>query len=245
MPLLPPAALSERVIQMLVGSQAKYRLMQHAPEGSCEAVSILRGNHPREAVKAMLLRVKESLKTGHYALALLPGDAKADFNLLKAEIEKSLGKQIRSIGMADKKDVIGLLDSEPGGVSPFSFHKDVYVILDAELTKTQNVFFSAGKTDESVTMPTADFMRVSLERGAKVYSFCELPKAGDPYVYGPAAVAAAPAAAEAAAVAERRGSLSPRNMFLPPPVLPQNQAVAAQPAPVQDDQAPPPCLGIQ
>ena len=163
MPILSPIELSNRVTAMLIENNAKFDLIQHEHEGSCIAVSKLRGNHPREAVKAMLISVKKSNKNSTRVLALLPGDASMDFKRLKDQLG------VKSTGMAVRQDVIDLLDSEPGGVSPFSFNETVSVIIDEELTKVKNVFFSAGRTDESVTMPIDDFLRVSFEQKAEQF----------------------------------------------------------------------------
>jgi len=171
MPLMTPETLSLRVIDMFNEAKAEYRLIQHAPEGRCEEVSRLRGNNPREAIKAMLVSVKISSRKSERALALLPGDATMDF----AKLANVLG--VKSVGMAVRQDVINMLDSEPGGVSPFSFNSNIPVLIDEVLLMGKNVYFSAGKTDESITMSVEEFKRVSLSRGARILAFCSLPSA--------------------------------------------------------------------
>ncbi len=168
MPLLSPELLSKRVIDMLTEAHVSFRLLQHASEGRCEEVSKLRGNHPSEAVKAMLVTLKISNTKKTRALALLPGNAHMNFTALANQL------RVKSVGMAIRQDVIDWLDSEPGGVSPFSFNSQIPVLLDQELLKVRHVFFSAGKTDESITMPSEDFRKISILRGGQVLSFCKL-----------------------------------------------------------------------
>lgn len=169
--MLTPSQLSDRVIAMLNGAKAKYRLIQHAPESRCIEVSKLRGHSPRLAIKAILVWVKMSNATGFHALTLLPGDSTINLSALQTELKA------KSVSMAAPANVRVLLESEPGGVSPFSFNPDVLkIIIDPALLTGQDVYFSAGKTDESVSMPTEEFLRVSRERGAQILSFCNLPE---------------------------------------------------------------------
>lgn len=170
MPMLTPVELSARVLEMLKAVGAMHMMMQHEPEGRCIEVSALRGNNPHEAIKAMLLRIKLSKKNGYYALALLPGDSNMNFDALKIALNLPAGENV-SVSMAAKQDVISILDSEPGAVSPFSFNATVRVLIDQELLKGPNVYFSAGRTDESVMMPTEEFFRVSKDRGAEILNF--------------------------------------------------------------------------
>jgi Ala-tRNA(Pro) deacylase len=163
--ILTPENLSLRTLKMLDTTKMKYKLIQHSNEGRCEEVSLIRGHDPSEAIKAILVTIKKSQKNKDRVLALLPGNAFIDFDKLKILFNA------RSAGMSSPMEVESFLESEPGRVPPFSFNPNVQVIIDKKLVNNQNVYFSAGKTDESIKMDTKDFVTISLERGAKILTF--------------------------------------------------------------------------
>jgi len=73
-----------RLIADLDAAGARYRLIEHAPEGRTELVSALRGHALAHAAKCLILLVKLGKKQTRYVLAVVPGDARLDLAAVKA-----------------------------------------------------------------------------------------------------------------------------------------------------------------
>jgi Ala-tRNA(Pro) deacylase len=63
---------------------ARYRLVDHAPEGRTDLVSALRGHDVAHAAKCLVVMVKIGKKRTRYVLAVVPGDARLDLQAVKA-----------------------------------------------------------------------------------------------------------------------------------------------------------------
>src|SRR5436190_17211258 len=73
-----------QLITLLDAHGARYRLIDHAPEGRTEVVSPMRGNALSQAAKCIVLMVKIGKKTTRYVLGVVPGDARIDLSAVKA-----------------------------------------------------------------------------------------------------------------------------------------------------------------
>jgi Ala-tRNA(Pro) deacylase len=139
----------DHIVHVLSRGNARYRVMQHAPEGRCEAVSALRGNHLDRACKALVVRVKQAGQR-RYLLLVLPADRQADLSRV------STG----DVRLADRSDVERLTGCLPGCVPPFSFHDDLHMIVDPAMLSGEDLWFNAGCLDRSICLATEDFVRL-------------------------------------------------------------------------------------
>lgn len=73
----------DRLIGILDAADARYRLIDHAPEGRTDVVSALRGNEVAHAAKCLIVMVKVGKRQRRYALAVVPGDARLDLQAVK------------------------------------------------------------------------------------------------------------------------------------------------------------------
>jgi len=73
-----------RLIELLDQHQARYRLIDHAPEGRTDIVSPLRGNDIKQAAKCIILMVKQGKKTTKYVLGVVSGEARIDMKAVGA-----------------------------------------------------------------------------------------------------------------------------------------------------------------
>jgi hypothetical protein len=64
-----------QLISFLDQHGARYRLIDHAPEGRTELVNPMRGNALSQAAKCIILMVKIGKKVTKYVLAVVPGHA--------------------------------------------------------------------------------------------------------------------------------------------------------------------------
>lgn len=148
----------ERFIALLDEHGARYRLIEHAPEGRTELVSELRGNTLAAAAKCLVIMVKLGKKTTRYVLAVVPGDAKVDI----AAVRDLLGGTYASFASADKAEA--LAGSASGTILPVSFHPDLELIVDPGLVTHPEIFFNAARLDRSVALATDDYLRVANPR---------------------------------------------------------------------------------
>lgn len=67
-----------RLITDLDLAGARYRLIDHPPEGRTELASALRGHDVALAAKCLIIRVGFGRKQACYVLAVIPGDTRVD-----------------------------------------------------------------------------------------------------------------------------------------------------------------------
>ena len=73
------ADVFDRLLALLSEAKANFRVIEHAAEGRSEAISVIRGNRPEQAAKAMVLDLRGGGGGRRHVLAILPGNRKLDF----------------------------------------------------------------------------------------------------------------------------------------------------------------------
>jgi Ala-tRNA(Pro) deacylase len=157
----------ERLLSVLDGAGARYRVIEHPPEGRTDVVSAYRGNPVACAAKCIIVMVKLDKRTSKYFLAVVPGDARVDLPALKA----MAGGTYVAFASTDKAE--SLAGSVSGTILPFSFHPDLELIVDPGLLEHPEIFFNAARLDRSLALNTEDYLRIAdpkvnaitLERG--------------------------------------------------------------------------------
>ena len=69
----------DQIVALLGEAKAKFRVIEHEAEGRSEKISVIRGNRPEQAAKAMVLDVRGGGGGRRNVLAILPGNRKLDF----------------------------------------------------------------------------------------------------------------------------------------------------------------------
>lgn len=151
-----------RLIADLDASGARYRLIEHAPEGRTELVSALRGHALASAAKCLILLVKIGKKQTRYVLAVVPGDARLDLAAVKALLGASY------VAFADTGKAEHLAGSVTGTVLPFSYDQRLELIADPALLDRGELYFNAGRLDRSITLASEDYMRLAQPRLARI-----------------------------------------------------------------------------
>jgi Ala-tRNA(Pro) deacylase len=158
----PPLALYDRLIADLEAAGARYRLIDHAPEGRTDLVSALRGNAVAHAAKCLIVMVKIGKKQTRYVLAVVPGDARLD---LQAVRELLGGTYVTFAGKDKAEELAG---SPSGTVLPFSYHPRLELVADPALLDVPELFFNAARLDRSMALATDDYVRVAAPRTAPI-----------------------------------------------------------------------------
>ncbi|TDE27370.1 YbaK/EbsC family protein, partial [Actinomadura sp. 6K520] len=156
------AGLYERLIADLDGAGARYRLIDHPPEGRTEMVSALRGNDVAQAAKCLIVMVKIGKRQTRYVLAVVPGDARLDLRAVK---ELLAGTYAAFAGRDKAEELAG---SPSGTVLPFSYHPKLEIIADPALLQAPELFFNAARLDRSIALRTDDYLRLAAPRLAPI-----------------------------------------------------------------------------
>ena len=158
-----------RLITFLDEHGARYRLIDHAPEGRTEIVSPMRGNALSQAAKCIVLMVKIGKKVTRYVLAVVPGDAKVDLQAIK----QLLGGTYVAFASTDIAEQ--LAGSVTGTILPFSFNKELELIVDLSLLENDEMYFNAARLDRSMALQTRDYVAAARPRMGRIAT-----RAGEP-----------------------------------------------------------------
>lgn len=146
-----------RLLQILDAAGARYRVVEHAAEGRSEEISVIRGNHPSQALKAMVVALKGG--DGDFALAVLPGDRRVDFTALAQAFG---AKKVRFASPDDAERLTGCV---MGSVPPFSFDPSgLPLVADPAIRANDEVCFNAARLDRSIFMPLDDYLAAASPR---------------------------------------------------------------------------------
>jgi Ala-tRNA(Pro) deacylase len=154
----PTATTYGRLISMLDGAGARYRLIDHPPEGRTVEASVLRGHPAPQAAKSMVARVGLTQRTVLHALAVIPGDRRTDLGRLT----DLLGG--RKAALAPREVAEALTGCVSGSILPFSFHPDLHLIADPGLLVHAELFFNAARLDRSIALATDDYVALARPR---------------------------------------------------------------------------------
>jgi Ala-tRNA(Pro) deacylase len=152
----------ERLIQLLDQRGARYRLIDHPPEGRTEVVSRLRGHDPGLAAKCMVLMVKIGKKTTKHVLVVVPGNQRVSF----AAVKDLLGATYVSVASPDVAE--RLAGSVAGTVLPFVLQGEMEVIADPAFRGVEEIYFNAALLDRSIALNAADYFAIANPRMAKI-----------------------------------------------------------------------------
>jgi Ala-tRNA(Pro) deacylase len=147
-----------RLIEDLDAAGARYKLIDHEPEGQTDLVSALRGNPVEQAAKCLIVMVKIGKKQTRYVLAVVPGDARLNLNAVK---ELLGGTYVSFASPAKAEELAG---SVVGTVLPVSYHPDLELIVEEKLLTFPELYFNAGRLDRSMALTTEDYVRVAKPR---------------------------------------------------------------------------------
>ncbi|MEV5494708.1 YbaK/prolyl-tRNA synthetase associated domain-containing protein [Nonomuraea fuscirosea] len=157
-----PNGAYERLIADMDAGGARYRVIEHAPEGRTELVSALRGHDVAQAAKCLIVMVKVGKKQTRHVLAVVPGDARLDLQAVKALHDGTY------VSFAGKEKAEELAGSVSGTVLPFSYDPRLELVADPSLLDHPELYFNAGRLDRSVALATDDYVRLAAPRMANI-----------------------------------------------------------------------------
>ncbi len=152
----------ERLVADLDAAGARYRLIDHPPEGRTDLVSALRGHDVALAAKCLIVMVKVGKKQSRYVLAVVPGDARLDLQAVRALVGGTY------VAFAGKDKAEELAGTVTGTVLPFSYDLRLELIADPALLQPPELFFNAARLDRSIALATDDYTRLAEPRIAPI-----------------------------------------------------------------------------
>jgi len=152
----------DKIVALLGAAKAKFRVIEHEAEGRSEKISVIRGNRPEQAAKAMVLDVRGGGGGRRNVLAILPGNRKLDFTAVAKLFEA------RKCGFASPESAEALTGCTMGAVPPFSLSQELAVVVDEELLANDTLYFNAGRLDRSMELDTRDWIAVAKPRVARI-----------------------------------------------------------------------------
>lgn len=176
--------MSERIFDkidtLLTQNDAKFKVIDHEPAKTSEAVAKARGTITGQGAKALVCAVKgDNLQISptfkknsanqsspsylksykHYVLAVLCADYKADLEAITREFNGF------KTSLASPAEVGELTDCVIGSVPPFSFHDRLELIVDSRLfERFEEIAFNAGLLDRSIVLNVKDYKRIASPR---------------------------------------------------------------------------------
>lgn len=154
----------DQLVALLTESKATFRVIEHEAEGKSAEISVIRGNRPDQAAKAMVLDVRGGGGGRRHVLAILPGSRKLDFAAVAALFEA------RKCGFASPETAQALTGCVMGSVPPFALNPDLAIVVEEDLLANDTLFFNAGRLDRSMELDTKDWIAVAKPRVASIAS---------------------------------------------------------------------------
>ncbi|MBQ4878197.1 hypothetical protein J8M21_13370 [Pseudoalteromonas luteoviolacea] len=139
----------DQIITKFDALNIDYRQVDHVAEGSCEAISKIRGNALEQAAKALVLTYKVE-GSYQFCLCILAGDKKVDFK----KVQAAVGKKVK---MASVDQVMELTGCGIGAVPPFPTIQAIPTLVDPSLLLNEEIVFNAGCLDKSIFMHVDDY----------------------------------------------------------------------------------------
>jgi Ala-tRNA(Pro) deacylase len=158
----PALSTYGRLIELLESNGARYRLIEHGPEGRTAAASLLRDNPLAKAAKCIVIRVSLTKKDRRYVLAVVPGDRKVDLD----EVSRVMGG-VKAV-FASRDVAERLSGSVSGSIPPMSFHPELDLIIDESLVALDEFFFNAARLDRSVALSVHDYLALARPRVERI-----------------------------------------------------------------------------
>ena len=141
----------EKIITMFNENKIQYSEEEHHYEGYGENVAKFHGLDEKCGAKALIVKLK---KPDNYCLVVLPFDKRLNMKSL----QKTMSAKGASFASLDKSQE--LTNSVVGAIPPFSFDKDLVLVVDNAIKENKKLFFNAGRLDRSVAINTGDYLKL-------------------------------------------------------------------------------------
>ena len=144
----------EQLQTLLEENDARFRVIEHPPEGKSDEVARIRGTEPGQGAKAMLCKGKGA--DDPFVLAILSGNKKLDFQ----KLANAVG--LKKVTLAKPEDAMRETGCVIGAIPPFSFSGQIALVVDPSLLEDYaEIAFNAGRLDRSMVLDSQDYIRIA------------------------------------------------------------------------------------
>lgn len=152
----------DRLVSLFTTNKARFRVIEHLPEGRSDLVAQVRGTTVAQGAKAIVCAIPVADKT-HYALAVVPGDQRVD---VKA-VAKIIGGRKGSFATAALAEE--LTGCVVGAIPPVSFNSALKLVVDKQFLEQEvEIAFNAGRLDRSIVIDSTDYARIASPMAASI-----------------------------------------------------------------------------
>jgi len=152
----------ERIVRLLEEGGAAYRVVEHPAEGRSEVIAKIRGNHPSQSLKAIVVSLKGGGAGRRTIMAIVPGNRRLDMKALCQAAGAQKG------GFAPPEVATAITGCVMGAVPPFTFWEELPLIADPAIRDNREVCFNAGRLDRSIFMDIDDYVRLAKPQFAAI-----------------------------------------------------------------------------
>lgn len=119
------------------------------PVTSFEQAASERGQRASQIVRSILFRVSED----EFVMALVAGPAQISWKTLR----KYLGRS--RVSMATEDEVLAVTGYRIGTVGPFGLARSIRILIDASVTREEEISIGSGMRDRAVILKSADLQK--------------------------------------------------------------------------------------
>ncbi|MCX6815718.1 MAG: YbaK/EbsC family protein [Candidatus Aenigmarchaeota archaeon] len=139
--------------KFLDDSKVHYEIGEHGHIRTAEQASVVRGVPLSQGVKSLIFKIHKQ-DYDDMVLILVRGDKRAD----NEKLVILLGA--KNVQLASHEEVFQKTNCEVGSVHPFGNLHGLQVYMDKTILENEKVSFSAGTHNHSISMKTADFVKL-------------------------------------------------------------------------------------
>jgi Ala-tRNA(Pro) deacylase len=162
-PGLGPTPAFQKLIGLLDGGGARYRVIEHPAAGKSEEVARIRGTEVGQGAKAMACKLQIPGSPALHVLAVLAADRQLDLAALAAEFGA------KKASLMSPREIDAMTGCVLGAIPPFSFHPELRLVADPELfERYREIAFNAGRLDASMVLDAEDYLRLAAPRMARL-----------------------------------------------------------------------------
>ncbi|MGZ5182939.1 MAG: YbaK/prolyl-tRNA synthetase associated domain-containing protein [Ramlibacter sp.] len=156
---LGPTPVFRKLVTLLDGGGARYRVIEHPAAGRSEEVARIRGTEVGQGAKAMACKLQIPGRPALYVLAVLAADRQLDLAALARQFEA------KKASLMSPKEIDALTGCVLGAIPPFSFDPELQLVADPELfERYREIAFNAGRLDASMVLDADDYLRLARPR---------------------------------------------------------------------------------
>jgi Ala-tRNA(Pro) deacylase len=144
----------DRLVSLFQNENAKFRVIEHPPEGRSDVVAAVRDTTIAQGAKAIVCAIPIDGRP-RFVLAVVPGDRRVDIKAVARVVGGKKGSFARAAQAQE------LTCCPIGAIPPVVFDDALKLVVDKQfLQRESEIAFNAGRLDRSIVINTADYVRI-------------------------------------------------------------------------------------